>query len=142
MAKPFFTNEFVSTMDAVGVTLKSALKSLIERGWVDAKHTFYAQLCLEEALVNAVEHGNHRDAHKTVRIEMSEEGERCVIRVFDQGTGFVPASVHLPDLEHENGRGICLIRYCMENVSYDNDKKCLEMRMQRNAMCQGEKCHE
>ena len=142
VAKPFFVNEFVSTMDAMGETLKSALKALVERGWVDPKQTFYAQLCLEEALVNAVEHGNRRDAAKTVRIELSEEGECCLIRVYDQGSGFVPADIHLPELEQVNGRGICLIRYCMENVNYDNDKKCLEMRMRRNALCQGEPCHE
>ncbi|HRI86827.1 MAG TPA: ATP-binding protein [Candidatus Hydrogenedentes bacterium] len=135
MAKPFFASDFESTMEALGVALKSALRALVERGWVESGQTFYAQLCLEEALVNAVDHGNERDPSKRVRIEISEEGDTCVIRVYDQGGGFSPSDIHLPELEQMNGRGICLIRYCMEAVAYDNETNCLEMRMRRNAAC-------
>ena len=142
MAKPFFVTEFSSSMDAVGDSLKRALKALVERGWVDPNQTFYAQLCLEEALVNAVDHGNRRDAAKKVRLEITEVGDTCLIRVYDQGPGFEPTGIHLPELEQMNGRGICLIRYCMEDVVYDNEKKCLEMRMKRNSVCKGERCHE
>jgi len=122
-------------MEALGVTLKAALRALVDKGWVDSGQTFYAQLCLEEALVNAVDHGNERDPSKRVRIEMIEEDDCCVIRVYDQGSGFSPGDIHLPELEQMNGRGICLIRYCMQAVAYNNQTKCLEMRMRRNAVC-------
>ncbi len=122
-------------MEAVGVTLKAALRALIDKGWVDEGQTFYAQLCLEEALVNAVDHGNERDPAKKVRIEMHEDDSTCVIRVCDEGPGFAPHDITLPELEQMNGRGICLIRYCMEAVAYDNETNCLEMRMRRNAVC-------
>lgn len=134
MAKPFFAEQFSSTMDAVGRVLQAALGALIERGWVEPRQRFYAQLCLEEALVNAVDHGNKCDPKKSVRIEMSEDADVCIIRVYDEGGGFSPDDIHLPRMEQTNGRGICLIRCCMENVAYNNECKCLEMRMHRKAL--------
>ena len=105
MAKPFFAEQFSSTMDAVGGVLQAALGALIERGWVEPDQRFYAQLCLEEALVNAVDHGNKCDPAKSVRIEMSEDADVCVIRVYDEGGGFSPEDIHLPRMEQPNGRG-------------------------------------
>jgi len=142
VTKPFFSSELHSTMDALGDTLKSALDALVERGWIEADHTFYAQLCLEEALVNAITHGNQCDECLKVRIEMVEEGDFCLIRVYDEGCGFSPEDIKMPQLEQLNGRGVCLIRYCMEEVSYNHEKKCLEMKMRRNALCKGGTHHE
>lgn len=142
MANPFFVREFDSTMDALGDTLRDALQQLIERGWVETDQTFYAQLCLEEALVNAITHGNNCDACRKVRIEMIEEGEFCRIRVYDEGSGFCPDNVKLPNQEQLNGRGVCLMRYCMDDVSYNRDKNCLEMKMRRKALCKGGTRHE
>ena len=138
MAKPFFAEKFSSTMDAVGRVLQAALRALIAHGWVDPEQKFYAQLCLEEALVNAVDHGNRCDPAKSVRIEMTEDDDTCVIRVYDEGGGFSPDDIHLPQLEQANGRGICLIRYCMEKVTYNSACKCLEMRMHRKALSRKE----
>ncbi|MCC6488081.1 MAG: ATP-binding protein [Candidatus Hydrogenedentes bacterium] len=142
MTKPFFVRELRSSMDALGDTLKSALAALVERGWVESGHTFYAQLCLEEALVNAITHGNQCNECLKVRIEMTEEGEYCLIRVYDQGAGFTPERVALPNLEQLNGRGVCLIRYCMDEVSYNHEENCLEMKMRRNTLCKGGARHE
>ncbi|MBN2311733.1 MAG: ATP-binding protein [Candidatus Hydrogenedentes bacterium] len=133
----FFQREFASALDEVGGTLQDALAALRERDWIDAGQEFYARLCLEEALVNAVTHGNDSDPSRSVRIEMAEDGDVCVIRVFDEGEGFSPADVRPPDTEQMDGRGICLIRYCMEQVEYDASEHCLIMKMRRNALCQG-----
>lgn len=133
MTNAFFVEQFGSTMDAVGGVLRSALRALTERGWVAPDQKFYAQLCLEEALVNAVDHGNHCDPAKSVRLEMAEDRDVCVIRVFDEGAGFSPDEVRLPQLEQTNGRGICLIRHCMEKVTYNNECRCLEMHLRRHA---------
>ena len=133
MTKAFFVEQFESTMEAVGDVLRKALRALTERGWIAPGQTFYAQLCLEEALVNAVDHGNHCDPEKSVRLEMSEDGDVCIIRVFDEGGGFSPDDIQLPQSEQANGRGICLIRHCMEKVAYRKDCRCLEMQLRRAA---------
>jgi anti-sigma regulatory factor (Ser/Thr protein kinase) len=118
-------------------TRQRALTSLLEHEWITQEQQFYAQLCLEEALVNAVTHGNGGDASRNVSVEMIEDGEVCVIQVRDEGLGFRPETVTLPEAGQHDGRGICLIRHCMEDVSFDRAEGCLIMRMRRKQLCGG-----
>ena len=92
---------------------------------------------LEEALVNAITHGNRGDCGLDVRLTMTEDGEYCLIRVYDRGCGFCPDDITVPDPDKTDGRGICLIRHCMDEVVYDGVEHCLEMKMRRKAMCHG-----
>jgi hypothetical protein len=134
-----FCKEIPSTMDAVGDTIASALDVLRKKDWIAEAGEFNARLCLEEALVNAVTHGNKSNADLTVRIEMEEEAESgcCVIRVQDQGNGFRADDVTLPDCDQADGRGICLIRYFMDDVTYDPATHSLVMKMRRPGMEEG-----
>jgi serine/threonine-protein kinase RsbW len=132
---PFFRDEFPSTLEAMASTLAKALDALIEHDWIEEGHEFYAHLCLEEALVNAVTHGNKNDPNLKVRLELSDEGQFCRIRVFDNGPGFFPECVDVPDGNTVRGRGICLIRHCMRRVTYDYENNCLEMLMPRKCLC-------
>jgi len=114
----------------------------LEHDWIDSDQTFYAQLCLEEALVNAITHGNKSDKQRKVRIEMEEDGDLCCIRVYDEGNGFSAESVDLPPTDKLSGRGVCLIRYCMEDVTYNQEGKYLEMTMRRKALAEGQSSGE
>lgn len=134
VSKPFFESEFPSTVEAMGPTLDRALKALAARGWVDASQEFYAHLCLEEALVNAITHGNQGEADRKVLLRMAEDGDRCVIQVFDEGRGFRVDEVRLAETDQHGGRGICLIKFCMEEVYYDREENCLVMKMRRNTL--------
>jgi serine/threonine-protein kinase RsbW len=131
---PFYTNTFPSTTDAMGPVLKDALDALITRGWVAKDSTFHAHLCLEEAIVNAVVHGNQGEAWRSVRLDLAEEEGQCIIRVWDEGAGpqFDPDKVRLPDGCQQGGRGVCIMRFFMDDVEYDTNKHCLVMRIRRN----------
>lgn len=76
-----------------------------------------------EALANAVLYGNRSDPRKSVRVEVSLDSARVVLRVVDQGGGFDPARVPdptLPDnLQRSGGRGLFLIRQLMDEVEYN-----------------------
>lgn len=137
--KVFYSAEFASTLDVLGDAIQDALEALMEDGWIDDDQVFYARLCLEEALVNAITHGNQSDNSRKVRIEMAQEAksDMCCIRVCDEGPGFKPEDIHLPSGTALNGRGVCLIRHCMESVKYDAKHHCLEMRMRRKGLCRG-----
>jgi len=126
----------------MGPALEGALSALRKHGWVDDSQLFYAHLCLEEALVNAITHGNHCDPKRKVRLEMAEEEGACVIRVWDEGRGFSVTEVPPPDCESEGGRGLCLIEYCMDDVYYDEREHCLVMRMGRKTLSKGVSNHE
>jgi anti-sigma regulatory factor (Ser/Thr protein kinase) len=131
----FFSREFPSSFGAMGNALKDALAALLEHDWIAPDQVFYARLCLDEAVVNAITHGNHGDARRRVRIEMLDEGDICRIRVRDEGGGFNVTKVADPSNDQFGGRGLCLIKYCMDDVRFNETDRCLEMTMHRKSLC-------
>jgi serine/threonine-protein kinase RsbW len=85
---------------------------------------FAIRLALEEALSNAIKHGNGLDPSKTVTVEFSVGPDELCIVVTDQGAGFDPSGVPDPTtddhLEQPNGRGIMLMRAYMDQVDYNS----------------------
>jgi serine/threonine-protein kinase RsbW len=82
------------------------------------------RLALREALSNAILHGNHLDPCKLVRVYCRcELGKGVSMVIKDQGTGFDPDAIPDPsavgNLEAENGRGIFLMRWLMDEVSFE-----------------------
>ncbi len=82
----------------------------------------FMRLVIEEALVNAMEHGNRFDHSKTVSIRVEVTSESLVIRIRDQGKGFEYNRVSDPHSEaalwNRRGRGIFLMRKIMDEVIY------------------------
>lgn len=97
------------------------LKELERHGFRDPD-LFGLKLALEEALTNAVKHGNQSDPQKKVTVRYAVSSEKVVIIVRDEGSGFDPDAVPdctAPDrLPLPNGRGIMLIRAYMDDVCY------------------------
>src|SRR5260370_31517507 len=95
--------------------LVNRLMRLIEGSRYVAGSEPAVELALQEALSNAVVHGNRMDAHKLVQIRCQcELGKGVSIVVTDQGQGFDPKAVPDPltveRLEAEHGRGIHLMK--------------------------------
>lgn len=130
---PFFSEEFPSTFEAMTATLDRAVASLLEGDWIALPSVPCIRLCLEEALVNAVRHGNQGDANRRVRLVMEDRDDVCMIQVCDEGGGFQVDDVALPESDQMGGRGICLIRHYMEHVSFDTASHCLEMSFRRKS---------
>jgi serine/threonine-protein kinase RsbW len=84
---------------------------------------FALKLCLEEALTNAIRHGNAGQASKKVTIRYRVHPERIDIYIADEGPGFDPATVPDPtlpeNLSRPCGRGILLMRSYMSHVAYN-----------------------
>jgi anti-sigma regulatory factor (Ser/Thr protein kinase) len=130
---PFFAEEFPSRFEAMTRALDRAVAALRDRGWLSLKDEPCARLCLEEALVNAIRHGNKCDEQSNVRLELAEAADTCTIRVYDEGEGFMPDKVELPGGDQLGGRGICLMRHYMDNVHYDREAHCLAMSLRRKS---------
>jgi serine/threonine-protein kinase RsbW len=79
------------------------------------------ELALQEALNNAVVHGNRLDA-RNVRSQC-KVGEGIAMAVSDQGQGFDASSVSDPvaveNLLAEHGRGIHVMKLAMDAVSFE-----------------------
>ena len=78
---------------------------------------------LEEALSNAIRHGNRFDANKKITVSSCVGAEQTAITVADEGEGFDPGAVPDPtvdeNLEKPCGRGIMLMRAYMDEVMYN-----------------------
>ncbi len=79
-------------------------------------------LGLEEALANALEHGNGRDRSKRIFVHYRVTPDQAVVEIEDEGNGFDPQSVADPTLNDNlhriRGRGIFLMRALLDGVSY------------------------
>jgi serine/threonine-protein kinase RsbW len=97
---------------------------------------FSIKLALEEALVNAIKHGNQLDRSKKVRIDYRVNKDRFDILITDEGLGFDPSDVPDPtaveNLERPCGRGLMLMRHYMTEVSYNSHGNSVCMSKLRN----------
>jgi serine/threonine-protein kinase RsbW len=118
---PWTTITFESCLDRAHRIEKEILEACRRHRYGD--HDLFAlKLALEEALVNAVKHGNKMDKCKCVSVQYRVTPQRVDVTVEDQGNGFNPADV--PDctadenLECNHGRGILLMRAYMSSVVF------------------------
>lgn len=92
---------------------------------------FAVRLALEEALANAVKHGNKCDQAKQVRVEYVVDGERFEITVCDEGPGFNPKEVPDPTSEENlalpHGRGVMLMEAYMTEVAFNPKGNCVTL---------------
>lgn len=83
---------------------------------------FAVKLAVEEALVNAIKHGNQLDPTKTVRVRYAVDDVRFHIHITDEGPGFNPEDLPDPtedwNIEKPCGRGVLLIRSFMTTVDF------------------------
>jgi len=102
--------------------LEELLNRLENEPWT-SRDMFGIRLALEEAVVNAIKHGNRLDPDKTVHVICRSTEDKIWIQVSDQGPGFDPEAV--PDCRDDdridvpNGRGIMLMRNFMSRVEYN-----------------------
>jgi len=83
---------------------------------------FNIKLCLEEALINAIRHGNKLDPDLFVNVTIKIDNSCLIIKVVDQGQGFDFGSISDPTepghLKKPSGRGIFLIKNLMDEVDF------------------------
>ena len=114
--------ELPSERGASRLVTDELLEQLGHHGW-SPSDIFAIHLAAEEALVNAIVHGNKLDPAKKVQVACEVGPELVRIRITDQGEGFDPARV--PDctleerLEVPSGRGVMLMKSFMTRIEYN-----------------------
>lgn len=127
------TNKLVlqSSFDQIN-RLESFLKQLQKEAGFDDQLFSQIRLALNEAVTNAIVHGNKEDASKTVHISASHDNNMLEISVRDEGAGFEPSSLPNPldneNLLKESGRGVFLIKQYSDEVTFSNGGRTLTMR--------------
>ncbi len=102
--------------------VQEEIERLLRAHHASEKDIFGIRLALEEALVNAIKHGNQMDRSKKVTIVSVVHAERIEIHITDEGSGFDPGDVPDPtaveNIERPCGRGLMLMRHYMTEVSF------------------------
>ena len=121
-------------ISAIEPVCKKILAQLENKGYSE-EEIFAIHLALEEAFVNAVNHGNKKDPTKEVKIEYVVGNDKTDIFVSDQGQGFTPDDIPDPrcgdNLYKPGGRGIFLMKSFMDSVEYENNGSRVHMVKKR-----------
>jgi len=112
-----------SSLNVGHATIERLIAALEAHQW-EGRDLFLIQLAVEEAMVNAITHGNKQAEDKVVEVEFRVDQLTTFMRIKDQGAGFNPAAVPDPrdddHLECTNGRGVMLIREFMSEMRYND----------------------
>ena len=119
-----------SELEAARRAENRLLDEVARNGYSEAA-TFAIKLAVEEAINNAIKHGNKFDSTKTVDLSYRVTARQAVITVTDEGSGFnfhsLPDPTADENLEKPTGRGVMLMLAYMDEVVFN--KKGNQVRM-------------
>ena len=120
-----------------GLEVQEQIIALMEKHEYSMRDVFAIRLSLEEAITNAIKHGNHDDESKLVTIHARVGNEGLHIEVTDEGEGFDPDEVPDPTsddyIHRASGRGLMLMRAYLNHVSYSEGGRKIVMQRERNS---------
>ena len=106
------------------------LEVLESEGW-SKDDAFAIRMAVEEAVMNAIKHGNQEAVDKQVDVNLQFFADRFYGKIDDQGHGFRPEDVPDPtrdeNLEKTSGRGVALIRSFVDEVHYNQSGNSIEL---------------
>jgi serine/threonine-protein kinase RsbW len=80
-------------------------------------------LCISEAVLNSIQHGNKNDLDKEVSIILDCNDEEISIKIEDEGDGFDFKNLQNPILKEninkESGRGIFIIKNLTDTIEFN-----------------------
>ena len=111
-----------SDLEEVQIVHSQLVELLKSNGYSD-HDLFCIRLAVEEALVNAVTHGNQESSGKSIRFSCCVDSRCAKIEIEDEGCGFaldeVPDPTEDENLARPNGRGLMLMRSLMTTVRFN-----------------------
>lgn len=130
-------NETIPSDLAEAERIQERIVGLLEAHEFPPRDVFGMRLALEEAIVNAIKHGNGMDPAKSIRVSVTVNTEKVLVEIEDEGPGFDPKDVPDPtseeNLERPGGRGIMLMRAFMTSVEYNDSGNLVRLEKLRGA---------
>ncbi len=132
-----FEKTISSTREASRNLIHEALEFFAfikKKGYAGGVSEFTMRLVIDEALENAIRHGNNFCTEKTILFRMKGNKKKVSITIRDEGKGFRPDL--LPDPLHNTnrfapgGRGLLLISN-IGNVSWNAEGNCVSIVLPR-----------
>ncbi len=123
-------SEAAGVLDLVISLMASAEYSAVDR--------FAVKLALQEALTNALTHGNRGDPTKKVWLRYRVDRNWVQIEVTDEGAGFEPSAVPDPtapqNQEQTGGRGLYFMRAYMTECHFSKKGNRVTLGKARSAL--------
>jgi serine/threonine-protein kinase RsbW len=130
-----FDEKIQSQPDNCAKIVETVLSKLEAYQWGN-RDTFGIHMAMEEAVMNAIRHGNKCDTEKTVHVEIEICEARFYSRVTDQGEGFNPKDIPDPTLEENldktSGRGVMLMTSFVDKVTYNDVGNSVELEKKKS----------
>jgi len=101
-------------------TVREEVCGIIEPLAFPESGLFDIKVALGEALANAIRHGSPYEGAGLVQVRISAYGDRVVLEVMDNGSGFDGRHAGTDDVYAPSGRGIMFMRALMDNVEFDS----------------------
>lgn len=110
------------------------LLSFFRKNKLSEEHFNRVFLCLSEAVINSIQHGNENDKNKQVSIQVDCNREFITIEICDEGDGFDYNIIENPTLKRnikkESGRGIHIIKSLSNELEFKEKGKCIQFKME------------
>ncbi|MGM0620077.1 MAG: ATP-binding protein [Bacteroidota bacterium] len=110
------------------------LLSFFRKNKLSEEHFNRVFLCLSEAVVNSIQHGNENDSNKQVSIQADCKKEFITIEISDEGEGFDYNNIENPilkkNIKKESGRGIHIIKSLSNELEFKDKGKCVQFKIE------------
>jgi serine/threonine-protein kinase RsbW len=110
------------------------LLSFFRKNNLSKEHFNRVFLCLSEAVINSIQHGNRNDKRKQVSIQADCKKEFITIEISDEGDGFDYNNLENPTQRHnikkESGRGIHIIKCLSNELEFKEKGKCIQFKIE------------
>jgi serine/threonine-protein kinase RsbW len=101
--------------------VRERVEEFVRPSGINADELDALKVALSEAFSNAVCHGSPLGPRNRVHLRCESDGQRLIIQITDEGGGFLPSRISLPDLEEwkTSGRGLFIMQELMDAVEFE-----------------------
>lgn len=115
------------------VIVESFIRNIFDTYKLSEKHFKRTYLCVSEAVINSIKHGNKSDRNKQVSVTIGCTKNEITVLIEDQGNGFDYSIVCDPTIEenirNESGRGIHIIKALTDKVEYNRKGNIVQFKI-------------
>ena len=96
------------------------IEEICDDNYISYNYFGNIMLAIEEAVMNAIIHGNQEDSNKQVTLLFERKRGELLFIIEDEGSGFNPLEIPNPlDSDDSKGNGIFLMRSLADRVRYN-----------------------
>ena len=129
-ATDLYTLQLPSTTESITL-LENLIEEIADKYKVSEDVFANMMTCLNEAVINAIIHGNKLDETKKVIINAEVEPKRIIWTVSDEGPGFDYTNLADPtapeNLENLTGRGVFIIKHLADQCIFNAAGNTIEL---------------